>query len=211
MSEPSLSYREKVNSSGARAAPQPREQRRAGIISAALPLLRRYGADVTTKQIADAAGIAEGTVFRVFADKESLITAVVRQVFDPGPTVDALDAVDLALPLRERLREAVEIITERLDSVWELMSALRMMGPPEHNPRFRDAVAAHHLDDQTPQAVMRIVAPDADLLRVDVEHFARLLRLVTFAGTHPRITDNDPLKPDEIVDLLLDGLRAHAP
>jgi AcrR family transcriptional regulator len=189
----------------------PPDQRRAAIVEAALPLLRKHGESVTTRQIADAAGIAEGTIFRVFDDKESLIMAVVKQVFDPEPTVEALRSVEPTLPLRERLREAVEIIAERLDSVWELMSALRMMGAPDHNPRFRAAMPAHHTGDPTPEALMAIIAPDEDLLRVDTAYFARVLRLVTFAGTHPRITEDNPLKPDDIVDLLLDGLRAHAP
>ncbi|MET3806241.1 AcrR family transcriptional regulator [Nakamurella sp. UYEF19] len=200
-----------MRNAGTRAAPLPAEQRRAGIVEVALPLLRKYGSDVTTKQIADAAGIAEGTIFRVFADKESLIIAVVKQVFDPSPTIVLLESIDMTLPLRDRLRRAVEIIADRLDSVWELMSALRMMGPPEHNTRFREAIAPVHHDDRTPQALMGVIGPDVDQLRVDAPQFARMLRLVTFAGTHPRITDENPLKPDEIVDLLLDGLRAHAP
>jgi AcrR family transcriptional regulator len=200
-----------VRSPGTRASPLPPQQRRDGIIDAALPLLRKHGDDVTTKQIAEAAGVAEGTLFRVFPDKESLILAVVTRVFDPAPTVAELQSVDITLPLRERLQQAVEIIADRLHNVWELMSALRMMGPPEHNPRFRDALPSHRHSDLTPQALIDLIAPDTENLRVDVAQFARVMRLVTFAGTHPRISDDNPLKPDEIVDLLLDGLRAHSP
>src|SRR3954454_11542389 len=109
-----------MKSVGVRAAPMPPHERRATIIDAALPLLRRHGNDVTTKQIADAAGIAEGTIFRVFPDKDSLITAVIARVFDPAPTIAAMRAIDSTLPLRDRLEAAIDIITARLDRVWEL-------------------------------------------------------------------------------------------
>ena len=196
---------------GTRAAPLPPQQRRAGIIDAALPLLRAHGDDVTTKQIADAAGIAEGTLFRVFPDKEALIMAAVQQVFDPKPTLEEMNRIDLASPLPERMRGAVEIITRRLDAVWELMSALRMMGPPDANPRLRTALPTHQFNDLLPDALSRLLEPDRDQFRVEPAQVARLLRLVTFACTHPRFTDGNPLKPDEVVDLLLDGLRAHSP
>ena len=65
-----------------RATALPPSERRAEIIAATLPLVLAHGAAVTTRQIAEAAGIAEGTIFRVFPDKESLIEAVVESAFD---------------------------------------------------------------------------------------------------------------------------------
>ena len=56
-----------------RAAALPVEERRAAIVTAALPLFLEGGARVTTREIATAAGIAEGTIFRVFDDKHALI------------------------------------------------------------------------------------------------------------------------------------------
>ena len=53
-----------------RASAMPAEERRTAIIEAVRPLLAEYGESVTSKQIAAAAGIAEGTIFRVFADKD---------------------------------------------------------------------------------------------------------------------------------------------
>ncbi|MGH3629597.1 MAG: TetR/AcrR family transcriptional regulator, partial [Sciscionella sp.] len=51
------------------------QARREAIIEATMPLLTEHGTAITTKQIATAAGIAEGTVFRVFEDKAELILA----------------------------------------------------------------------------------------------------------------------------------------
>ena len=51
----------------------PPDERRDAIIDVVLPLLLEHGSDVSTRQIAEAAGIAEGTIFRVFPDKAALL------------------------------------------------------------------------------------------------------------------------------------------
>src|SRR5579872_306697 len=76
-----------------RAAAMAPPLRRSMIVHAALPLLLAHGEMVTTRQIADAAGIAEGTIFRVFADKDELIEAVVDAALDFEPLERALEAI----------------------------------------------------------------------------------------------------------------------
>ncbi len=76
-----------------RARPLSREERREAIAAATIPLLVEHGAAITTRQIADAAGVAEGTLFRAFADKDEILRAAVVRSLDPAPAVGMIDAL----------------------------------------------------------------------------------------------------------------------
>jgi AcrR family transcriptional regulator len=184
-----------------RAAPMPSAERRASIVAAALPLIKRHGTAVTTAQIANAARVAEGTLFRAFADKDALICAALEAAFDPAPAEAALRALDRRRPLREKMVAAVAILQRRVEQVWHVMSMLGMTGPPPRKPApARDAAIR--------ACLVEIFEPHRRELRCTPAHAARLLRLMTFAGTHPRITENQPLAAAEVVAILLDGIGA---
>ena len=185
-----------------RAAALPRGERRAAIVEATLPLLLTHGAGVTSRQIAEAAGVAEGTIFRVFSDKEELLEAVGDLAFDPAPTQAALEAIDLDQPLERRLELAVEILQRRVTVIWQFMTAVGMGKPPERLQARRGPQAPEM------QALARVFAPDRDRLRRDPTQSAQLLRSLTFACSHPALIAEEPLAPDEIVSLLLEGIKA---
>ena len=184
-----------------RATALPAAERRAEIVAATLPLLMAHGAALTTRQIAEAAGIAEGTIFRVFADKDALIEAVVDAAFDPAPTEAALREIDRSLPLEARLTEAVDILRRRVANIFQLMSAVGML---QSGPRAGVA----KLRSQPGLGVLaELFEPDRDRLRRDPEVAAHLLRGLTLVGTHPALTLDAPMPSDEIVSLVLDGIR----
>jgi AcrR family transcriptional regulator len=164
---------------------------------------------VTTRTIAQAAGVAEGTIFRVFDTKDDLLAATVASAMDPMPLVARLRGLPVDLPLRDRLVAAARLLQERLTAIARLLDAVGMTHPPNDAPvgADRDRRPATVPHEAVMRALADLVAPDAAALRLSPDETARRLRLLTFAASHPRITDNNPLTPDEIVDLLLDGVR----
>ena len=52
-----------------RARPLPPDDRREAILEAIIPLLQERGRNVTSRELAEAAEVAEGTLFRAFGDK----------------------------------------------------------------------------------------------------------------------------------------------
>lgn len=187
-----------------RAGALPPELRREAIVSATLPLLLQRGPELTTREIAEAAGVAEGTIFRAFPDKDSLIAAVVEKALDDGPLNDRLAAVDPSLPLEERLDRAVRILQDHSSSVWQLVSSLG-------SGRFAEARHRHgpHRLETLP-ALVALLAPDASRLRDDAVTNARRLRAFTIAIGHPVLMGDDRPDPADVVSLFLDGVRGTA-
>jgi AcrR family transcriptional regulator len=172
--------------------------------------VRQHGLDVTTKAIAEAAGIAEGTIFRVFKDKDELVRAVCERAFDTAGLERQLEEIDLSLPLTERLTLATRMVQRRLEGVWQLMAALRMGAPPHHQRTGGginwDPKAHRDRDGRLLFIVARLFEPDAGSLSCSPEQAARLLRLITFSGSHPLISHGEPLTAEEIVQVLLHGI-----
>jgi AcrR family transcriptional regulator len=184
----------------ARARPLPPDERRAALVTAALPLVRDFGMNVTTRQLAEASGVAEGTIFRVFTDKEALIHAAVESALDPGPIVAQMSMIDPELPLRDRLLALTTILQAWLRDVTSLMMAIR-----HHGKRRDDEQARSKNNAKIGDAVTRLLQPDAAQFRIPLPDVVRTLRALVFAGSHPVLAQSGALSPREIVDVLLDG------
>lgn len=172
----------------------PARQRRAAIIDAVRPLLIEHGESVTTKQIACAAGIAEGTIFRVFSDKDELIDAALDAALDPEPLETALRQIDSTTSFEDQLVAATAIIQRRVVDVWMLVSNL---SSKRHATSRRPTVDSAEL--------AAIFAAHPERLTVDPATAAHMLRAVTLALTHPMLAGH-PSTPTEIVDLILHGI-----
>lgn len=182
-----------------RARPLPADERRAAILAAARPLVLEHGHSTTTRLIAEAAGVAEGTIFRVFPTKDELFDAVIDREFDPEPFLEAVRSIDLDQPLDERLVEAVSLLQRRFVNIFQMMIALGVRRPPE---RLRAPELRHQLSKE---GLVRLVEPDAARFRVPPDEVVQLLRLLTFSGSHPHISDQRMLTARQIVDVVLHG------
>lgn len=182
-----------------RAAPLTAQERRASIVAAACELLTAHGPDVTTRQIADAAGVAEGTLFRVFADKQEILDAAVAQFLDPAPVVAELAAIDTSASLEHRLLRVVEITHARFVGVTGVMAATGGGGGHKHHD------SAHH-DHEVRSAAAQLFDQDRDGLRIEPTALVHYLRMLSFASACPAITGAVAATPKEIVDLVLRGV-----
>jgi len=179
-------------------------------VQAALPLLEEFGPDVSTKKIAEAAGIAEGTIFRAFGSKEALIDATLETAMDTSDLIGALERIDRSLPLRERTVAAVEVGQRRLQSVFRLMMTLRVRPPQWQKATPMDHARRKRQSDLANAAFADLLRPDADQLRFPPEEVVRRIGLITFSATHPMISGGLPLTAEEIVDFAFDGVAQHA-
>jgi AcrR family transcriptional regulator len=182
-----------------RASALPPDERRSMIVSATLPLLLEHGDRVTSRQIAEAAGIAEGTIFRVFADKDEIIIAVIEAALDPEPLEIALSDIAPGLTFEARLAAAVVIMQQRVINVWQVMSSV--------GTRFHETTRRPLADSDALVCMF-----EANRAHITVEPIvaARLLRALTLSTTHPMLA-GEPLSPDELVQLFLHGVGGPEP
>jgi AcrR family transcriptional regulator len=184
------------------------EDRRAALIAATVPLVRAHGMAVSTRQIAEAAGVAEGTIFSVFPDKAALLHAAVLKAFDPEPLLAELAGIAPVRDLRSRLRLIVDMVRWRMDINAELISASRTsIADPEAAKEFLCLIAESRR--RILAGIATAIEPDRALLRRDPDSAARLLFMFVVMTVHRGFGGEGPLsdlESHEIVSLLLDGL-----
>jgi AcrR family transcriptional regulator len=208
VSEYSLSYTAPVAVNQERADPMSPEDRRRTIIDAVIPLLLENGPTVTTREMAQAAGIAEGTIFRVFPDKASVLHEAVRASMDPAQIQQELGAILPTAGLADQLEAAARILVERSERVAALIGVFRASGshpggpPPGARQYVMDANTAI-LD-----ALTDLFERNRDAIRVDPRQAATAFRGFVFAAAHPLVPSAEKPSVEEGLDVLMNGIAA---
>ncbi|WP_239109261.1 TetR/AcrR family transcriptional regulator [Microbispora siamensis] len=188
------------------------EQRRAMIVAAALPLVAEHGAAVTTGQIARAAGIGEGTVFRAFGDKDELLDACMAEAMNPDHVLRELASISLDEPLADRLTQAAEALRAHLGRMGTVIGALHGTGHrrgrslgDRQAPEDRPPPGARETSMRaTHEALVELIEPDRAALRLEPERIASVFLGMLFTRLHFASGGVDP-SPEELVDILLHG------
>lgn len=188
--------------------------RREAIIKAALPLLAEHGMKVTTAQIANAAHIAEGTVFRVFKDKQELIDACVWSALQGDESRARIATVPTDQPIADRMIGGLLPLTEHWQQIGTLMHTLATGGYQPDRSRFtkQDGNQEHPMAEEftkTVAAFGELIDTGDEKLRIPSERVARYLICAMFAdrmNVHENKSEETREKTTtEIVDLFLYG------
>jgi AcrR family transcriptional regulator len=182
-----------------RAKPLSTDDRRAMIIDAVIPLLMEHGRAVTTRQIADAADVAEGTIFRVFADKDELIDAAVNKFLDATAANRQLRAIDPELPLEAKVNDILFQLRGRMKGIFGIMSAVGMSGPP---PR---RLNAENFED----VIADVLRPDLERLQIPLDRIASFVRLVAFASAIPQFNQGREIPIADLAHVITYGIAGH--
>ena len=197
------------------------EDRQEAIAVAAIPLLAEHGMHVTTGQIARAAGIAEGTIFRVFKDKQELLDFCVLRAFRTRELVERIGAIPVDQPLTKRLIEAMTMIDDMAARLGALMHTLGATGNRPNDASHDKGEAGGQgkspmLEEfeRTTAAISDLLASDKDALRLPADRAAGYLIGLTFMTRMQAVrTARDEQRESEtfvseIVDLFMNGAVA---
>lgn len=193
-----------------RASPLPPDERRQAIIAATRPLLISSGGQFTTKQVAEAAGIAEGTIFRVFATKQDLLAAVIEDALDPTALCRAIEALPAADSLTAHIAAILTEIRGELDATAAVMAALHAIPIADAGACTRPSIG-HGTSVQLGHARMLRAAiedalePWAGDLRLTVEQAAALLHSIAFVTSHPFMAGPQDTDSQTLADVIVHG------
>jgi AcrR family transcriptional regulator len=195
-----------VNPAHQRARPLAPDDRRQAIVEAVIPLLLEKGSTLTSREMAEAAGVAEGTIFSVFTDKPAVIIEAVKVTMDPAPFRAAIADVSSNAPLEDQLESVAVILLERSERIGTLVSVLRTIQPT--GPK--KPAEAHQYVMESNAAILAALTELFDRhrerLRVEPGRAAVAFTGFVFANAHPLMTAGTKPGVAEIVDMLLHGI-----
>jgi AcrR family transcriptional regulator len=168
----------------------------------------RHGRQVTTAQIATAAGVAEGTIYRVFPDKLSILDACLEHVLDTTHLEGDLQTASARPTIERRLEAIVEALHRHLSRVLPIALALGVVTARTAADEERDGVTATNHAVMLTSLVARHLRAEAGSFRSSPVTVARLLVGLVFGAAFQEAHSGLPrLRARTVARIVLDGVR----
>jgi AcrR family transcriptional regulator len=190
------------------------EERRQAIIDATLPLLLERGPEMSTREIAQAAGIAEGTIFRAFETKQDLIHATIHTALMPDAAIAHLTALPEDQSLTERVAAIIQLLRDeihRTRSLFAHFARPSVETPPAGAVRapfggIRPPFNPHETKTRLNAAVAAALQPYSAELAVSTAFATNLLSALAFASSFTLTETEAPISSEELSDAVLHGI-----
>lgn len=190
------------------------DDRRRAIIDAVQPLLLEHGTALTTRQLAEAACVAEGTLFRVFESKQELIAAAALEALETEPAIALLADLPEGQQLDDRVTAIVSILQDEIRRTRALAMAVfhrPSTGPPGDSPGHPPKPYSHERRQRLLDAVAHSLDEHAPKLSVPPRTAAGVLQAMAFASTF-HLADTDSLsEPADVANVVLHGIVQGTP
>jgi AcrR family transcriptional regulator len=180
--------------------------RRRAILDAVVPLLLEKGPAVTTAEMAQAANIAEGTIFRVFPDKPAILFEAIKAAVDPVPIAAALRAIDTSWPLRRQLAAAARVLLEYFNRMMMLGESLRSVSTAQPDRQRDVSRLVKESAAMISTALVELFERHHGALRVSPSEATAAFRGLVFASCHPLLPPSERLAVDAALSILLSGV-----
>ena len=190
------------------------EERRQAIIDATLPMLLERGPEVSTREIAQAACVAEGTIFRVFETKHDLIHATIHAALMPDATIVHIADLPQDQTLTQRISAVIEVLRGEIHRTRSLFAhfARPSAGPDALGPPrapfggIRPPFNPHDNKTRLNVAVAAALEPYSAELAVSTEFATNLLSALAFASSFTLTEGEPPISSEELSEVVLHGI-----